>query len=284
MKKEKLFDIIGDIDDKYIEEAGKKKLPLKRVIFSVSSIAAVLCLIVLLSPLGAKIRGSASENKLAPDLPNPDVYYSQNTNELEAPNTEAALDGEITRETGLVPGETAEDILPPDGDSETDILPIAPVPDTDHLTSEKTAAAESTHSAADTFIPIDTAVDFPTVTVQTYVWYVSDKKLASASVEAEPDAENVFAAWKDKNGIEPEVELISLNVTDNAKTETVEFMGELMVQHTAATEWYMTVTVSRNLEKYFDTLDKELLCSSLEKTMVGFADKRNLASYQLVLE
>jgi len=284
MKKEKLFDIIGDIDDKYIEEAGKKKLPLKRVIFSVSSIAAVLCLIVLLSPLGAKIRGSARENKLAPDLPNPDVYYSQNTNEPEAPNTEAALDGEITRETGLVPGETAEDLLPPDGDSETDILPITPVPDTDHLTSEKTAAAESTHSAADTFIPVDTAVDFPTVTVQTYVWYVSDKKLASASVEAEPDADNVFAAWKDKNGIGPEVELISLNVTDNAKTETVEFMGELMVQHTAATEWYMTVTVSRNLEKYFDTLDKELLCSSLEKTMVGFADKRNLASYQLVLE
>ena len=305
MKKEKLFDVIGDIDDKYIEEAAKKKNPVGKIVLSMAGVAAVVC-IMILSPLGMNLLERSHENKLPPLVPPDTVSKDAVTNEwglVVSPDKEETghlIYTEIIPDTRY-PADTREDLLPPDdGDNVTACPPEAPEGEITMETAVECPADTKISSetirvpAVDTYIPAetgvtppaDTAVDLPIgpVVVQTTVWYVSGNDIVSAAVAAEPDSKNIFAAWKDKNGIGHEVELVEVKITDNSKTEQFGDGENAIVKHTAATEWYMTVTVSSALESYFDSMGKELLYESLEKTMIGFADRRNLVSYELVLE
>lgn len=293
---EKLFDMIGEIDDKYIEDAEKKKKPVGRIALSMVGVAAVVC-IMILSPLGMNLLGRAYEQSLPP-LVSPDtVSKDAVTNEWglvvspDKEETDTLIYAEIMTDTRY-PADTEEDLLPPDdGGNVTATLPEAPDGEItietafEHPADTNSPAETGKAPAVSTYIGKypDTAEE-PNLTVPVYVWYVDGNEVISTAVTAEHNSKDIFAAWKDKNGIGPEVELIGVKVTDNSKTEYVDYGGEGIAKHTAPTEWYMTVTVSSELENYFDSMGKELLYESLEKTMIGFADVRNLVSYELVLE
>ncbi|MBR6557494.1 MAG: hypothetical protein IKT70_00625 [Clostridia bacterium] len=293
---EKLFDMIGEIDDKYIEDAEKKKKPVGRIALSVAGAASVVC-IMIFSPLGMNLLGRSHENSLPPLVPPDTVSKDAVTNEWglvvspDKEETDPLIYAEIITDTRY-PADTKEDLLPPDdGGNVTATLPEAPDGEItietafEYPVDTNSSAETGKAPAVSTYIGKypDTAEE-PNLTVPVYVWYVDGNEVISATVTAERNTRDIFAAWKDKNGIGPEVELIGVKVTDNSKTEYVDYGGESIAKHTAATEWYMTVTVSVELENYFDSMGKELLYESLEKTMIGFADKRNLVSYELVLE
>ena len=89
-----------------------------------------------------------------------------------------------------------------------------------------------------------------------WIYYVKDGEVCKEQECILAEVTAVFSAWKEKNGIGDEVELI---------------------QYSPLTT---SITVSENLQAYYGTIDRELLLDSLKQTMAGYSnleyDKWNL--------
>ena len=89
-----------------------------------------------------------------------------------------------------------------------------------------------------------------------WIYYVKDGEVCKEQEYILAQAMAVFSAWKEKNGIGDEVELI---------------------QYSPDTTY---IIVSANLQDYYGTIDRELLLDSLKQTMAGYSnleyDKWNL--------
>ena len=94
--------------------------------------------------------------------------------------------------------------------------------------------------------------------------------------------ENLFNIWKKENQIGDEVRFISAKLSDNGTTELSEYSGVEVATHKVGDHTVYTLTITKNLEQYYDSIEKELLLDSLEKTMTGMCDPKP-DEYQLIL-
>lgn len=114
------------------------------------------------------------------------------------------------------------------------------------------------------------------------VYYVLNGRIECQTVITAAKPEKLFEIWKSKNHIGEEVKLMSVQLTDNGSTEVSEYSGVEVVTHKAGTHTIYTLTITKNLEQYYDDIDKDLLLESLEKTMTGMYDPKP-DEYKLIL-
>ncbi len=109
------------------------------------------------------------------------------------------------------------------------------------------------------------------------IYYVNGAELACESEYLEADPQLVFAAWKEKNGIGEEVLLLDCEIRSNATAN----IKDGMVEHVLGDYHRLYLTVSKNLETYYEAVDSELLLESLKQTMWEYSD---VQEYHLILE
>ena len=102
------------------------------------------------------------------------------------------------------------------------------------------------------------------------VYYVSENGIKSEEIFLPCTPEDVFSAWKAKNGIGDEVKLIKTEIKDNSTTESSEIGGSQVITHTVGDYFILNITISKSLENYYPSHGEELLCESLKKTMAGY--------------
>ncbi len=113
------------------------------------------------------------------------------------------------------------------------------------------------------------------------IWYVDGDQLVSESREFDSTSENKFLAWKELNGIGEDVRFISVKVEDNGYDSYSD--DGMTVTHVGGDHHIYYLTVSKELEAYYDTTDKALLLDSLQKTMTG-GSHLEYDEYHLILE
>lgn len=114
------------------------------------------------------------------------------------------------------------------------------------------------------------------------VYYVLNGKIERQTVITAAKPEKLFEIWKSKNHIGEEVKLMSVQLIDNGTTEISEYSGVEVVTHTMGDKTTYTLTVTKNLQRYYVSIDKDLLLESLEKTMTGMYDPKP-DEYKLIL-
>lgn len=130
---------------------------------------------------------------------------------------------------------------------------------------------------------VESAADIVEIAPEEYmefdIWYVDSDHLACMCMELEAMPENKFLAWKELNGIGEDVRFISVKIEDNSW----DSVSDGLVTHYCGDYFIYNLTVSKELEAYYDTTDKALLLESLEKTMKGNYDFE-FDEYHLILE
>ena len=113
------------------------------------------------------------------------------------------------------------------------------------------------------------------------IYYVANGKIKQKTIVTDASPENLFDIWKKENKIGDEVRFISAKLSDNGTTEISEYSGVEVVAHKVGDHTVYTLTITKNLEQYYDSIEKELLLDSLEKTMTGMCDPKP-DEYQLI--
>ena len=114
------------------------------------------------------------------------------------------------------------------------------------------------------------------------IYYVANGKIKQKTIVTDASPENLFDIWKKENKIGDEVRFISAKLSDNGTTEISEYSGVEVATHKVGDHTVYTLTITKNLEQYYDSIEKELLLDSLEKTMTGMCDPKP-DEYQLIL-
>ena len=114
------------------------------------------------------------------------------------------------------------------------------------------------------------------------IYYVANGKMKQKTIVTDASPENLFNIWKKENEIGDEVRFISVKLSDNGTTEISEYSGVDVATHKVGDQTVYTLTITKNLEQYYDSIEKELLLNSLEKTMTGMCDPKP-EKYQLIL-
>lgn len=112
-----------------------------------------------------------------------------------------------------------------------------------------------------------------------WIYYVDGDEIGRERQYLPMSPENIFNAWKEKNGIGAEVEFIRVNIDSNGKTS--EKNG--IVEHQIGDYFVYNLTISKGIENYYNTIDKDLLLNSLKQTMTGYSNIE-YDEYNLILE
>ena len=113
------------------------------------------------------------------------------------------------------------------------------------------------------------------------IYYVANGKIKQKTIVTDASPENLFDIWKKENKIGDEVRFISAKLSDNGTTEISEYSGVEVAAHKVGDHTVYTLTITKNLEQYYDSIEKEVLLDSLEKTMTGMCDPKP-DEYQLI--
>lgn len=125
----------------------------------------------------------------------------------------------------------------------------------------------------------DMAPEMGIATDNVWIYYVEAGEICREQQLVKLQPADIFAFWKEKNGIGDEVQLLDCELRSNATTEQ---MGEV-VKHTLGDYFSLYLTVSKNLEAYYEQKDEDLLLETLEQTMTGYSG-RTYQEYHLILE
>lgn len=87
-----------------------------------------------------------------------------------------------------------------------------------------------------------------------WIYYVDGDAISREQATLPKTSQAVFASWKEKNGIGEDVVLLDV-------TESLEEDGAALY-----------ITVSANIETYYEIIDSELLLESLKQTMTGYSE------------
>lgn len=112
----------------------------------------------------------------------------------------------------------------------------------------------------------ETAIEYKDV----WIYYVKEDSLEREMQYLPIKASEIFYSWKQENGIGDEVVLIDYRIESDSTTSTSEFDDEGVVKHELGDYRILNVTVSKNIEEYYNTIDSELLLESLKQTMTGY--------------
>ena len=111
------------------------------------------------------------------------------------------------------------------------------------------------------------------------IYIAGNGSLSEETVTLDATAEEVFNAWKAKNGIGNDVRLLKSELSDNGKEGT----DGSVAWHTAGGKLTLTLTVTDTLRNYYDRIPEQWLLESLERTMIGYSHAE-IAEYVLVLQ
>lgn len=112
-----------------------------------------------------------------------------------------------------------------------------------------------------------------------WIYYVDGNEINREQQYLPMDPEDIFHAWKAENDIGDEVEFIRVNIDSNGKTTEKDGV----VGHQIGDYFVYNLTISKSIENYYDTIDKDLLLESLQKTMTGYSNIE-YDEYNLILE
>lgn len=115
------------------------------------------------------------------------------------------------------------------------------------------------------------------------LYFVKDGKLEYKEIETDVTPRKIFELWKKENDIGDEVRFISTEITDNSKTEISEVDGVEIAVHTPGDYFIYNLTITKNIEQYYDTIGKDLLLESLKKTMTECYGDMKINEYHLFL-
>ena len=114
------------------------------------------------------------------------------------------------------------------------------------------------------------------------IYYVANGKIKQKTIVTDASPENLFDIWKKENKIGDEVRFISAKLSDYGTTEISEYSGVEVAAYKVGDHTVYTLTITKNLEQYYDSIEKQLLLDSLEKTMTGMCNPTP-DEYQLIL-
>jgi len=118
---------------------------------------------------------------------------------------------------------------------------------------------------------VQIGVDTSPIYADAKIFYVDDGKICSKTQYINLSPENAFAAWREANGIGDEVKFIKFQIKDNSVTNEIEPSGGASgIENIAGDYFILNVTISENIENYYDRIDSELLLESLERTMKDY--------------
>ncbi len=102
------------------------------------------------------------------------------------------------------------------------------------------------------------------------IYYVEGNQIKSEEQYMLFRGEDVFEAWKQKNGLGEEVKLLDSSIEDNGEESTYEFQGQSIVSYKVGDYFIYNMVISAEIENYYDIIDQELLLTSLEQTFRGY--------------
>lgn len=114
------------------------------------------------------------------------------------------------------------------------------------------------------------------------IYYVDGDEIQCQEKWMRLSAEDIFNAWREKNGLGNEVKFIGVTICGDGKTTGWEFEGENVASEVGDYLVY-TLTIAKSIENYYDTLDSGLLLESLKQTMTGYSGVE-YDEYHLILE
>ena len=103
------------------------------------------------------------------------------------------------------------------------------------------------------------------------IYYVEGNQIKSEEQYMLFRGEDVFEAWKQKNGLGEEVKLLDSSIEDNGEESTYEFQGQSIVSYKVGDYFIYNMAISNKIESYYDIIDQELLLTSLEQTIRGYS-------------
>ena len=127
--------------------------------------------------------------------------------------------------------------------------------------------------------PGDKAPETSVASADVWIYFVQDGEICKERYRMNLQAEVVFDRWRAENGIGEEVQLLECEIRSKAITEQ---QGEAD-SHTSEYNFFMYLTVSQNLESYYEQKDEVLLLDSLRQTMTGYSGM-TFQEYHLILE
>lgn len=114
------------------------------------------------------------------------------------------------------------------------------------------------------------------------IYYVDGYKTARITKDLHYSPKEIFAAWREANGIGDEVEFIKCEIKDNSTTVEKETSYGSVMEHTVGDYFILNVTISKNIENYYDRIDSKTLLDTLRLTMTGYSDIE-FDEYHLIL-
>lgn len=244
MKSIDILEAIGNADEEYVIKARAKRKSRKALWIALGSSAACLALFV-----AAPLIFAASMRAGAPD---PGVANNGAYSETSGVGVAASRGG---------------------SSAETASVGMAG--------SRGGNASESTEQQSET--PRENLTEVAPLIDDVQIYYVSDGEVLSKTRTMRYDPEIIFAAWREENGIGEEVRLIAHEIEDNGTTTKKEVAGVSLVKCHSGDYFIYNLTVSKNLEDYYDRIDSELLLESLKQTMLGYLSME-FDEYHLTLE
>lgn len=240
MKSTDILKAIGEVDEEVISNAKKNQKSNKKVLITVGTIAAC----AVFGCIGA-IMLNMPKNNISEPSPNSTGSTNSNTD----------FDGNwysSANESKILTG--------------------------DYSVPEKSVQEKSSQEFETSFANEGSETALEQVAVEVYK--IKDGKLVHDTVMLDASPQTIFNVWKSENDVGEEVRLVNVKIEDNGTDIVSEYSGVGVVTHQKGDKTIYTITVTRNLENYYEIEDfygyrsKELVLESLEKTMTSICDTK----------
>lgn len=232
MKSIDILEAIGSVDDEYIKKAKEHQKSKRNLWITLSSIAACIAAIIII-PLII----SSMNNYSGFDGSSGNFFGSEGSSSTEGGFNSGNSSGIQSSGNGGASGNSSG--IQSNGNGGNDV------------------------NSAENGNP-ETAIRYDDIEI----CFVDGDKIISESEFLPCIPEEIFGIWKQKNGIGDDVRFISVTINSNG-VET-ELNGS--IGYEAGDYFVYNLTISADIENYYDSTDSNLLLESLERTMTGFSD------------
>lgn len=234
MKKEELYEILGEMDENAVADAKSKphKAKKRKVRYLISAIACVG--IVFTSVI---------------------MFKQLNSNPIDTVNNP---DSQITV-TDIQTIEPEIDNNSHEASSKSDKITTK--------ANDKDDASDSREGMPNVSQPVisdeDTALECDNINI----YYIKNNETLCVTEYMPMKPKYVFLFWKYYNGIGDNVELINVKIENNG----TENDDSLAANYIAGDKYIMNVTVTANLRDYFEILPEEELINTLKRSLTEYS-------------
>ena len=240
MKATDILKAIGEVDEEVIANAKKNQKSNKKVLVTVGAIAAC----AVFGCIGV-IMLNMPKNNISEPSPN----------STGSTNSDTGFDGNwysSGNESKILTG--------------------------DYSVPEKSVQEKSLQEFETSFANEGSERELEQIPVEMYK--IKDGILVHDTVMLDASPQTIFDVWKSENYIGSEVQLIGVDIESDSIDTVSAYSGVEVIAHQTGNKTIYTITVTRNLEDYYEIEDfygyrsKELVLESLEKTMTSICDTK----------